>query len=145
MKKIKKIVIQGTSGFGSIDSAFEDKVTIQEDGISYQYKPKKESELNRERKWRYQTNSPFFQLHFQGICGEIERIMMDEMCIDALDAGKIVFEVTYADKTKKKKEYFASGDDFADCFRAIKHLVPEPESVPAVLSMEEDCLEAEDE
>ena len=37
MKEIIKIVIKGASGCGSYDLAYEDKIVINEDSISYEY------------------------------------------------------------------------------------------------------------
>ena len=40
---IKRIVSKGASGYGSLDQAYEDKLIIAPDSISYEYKPHPES------------------------------------------------------------------------------------------------------
>ena len=39
MPDINRIVIKGSSGYCCVDEAFNDKVTITEDSISYEYIP----------------------------------------------------------------------------------------------------------
>lgn len=62
------------------------------------------------------------------------------MC-DCTDVGATKFVVTYADKSKQAKQWFCSGDEFRDCFLAIKQLVPACEDVPCVLITSEDSTE----
>lgn len=45
MPDINRIVIKGSSGYCCVDEAFNDKVTITEDSISYEYIPYMESEI----------------------------------------------------------------------------------------------------
>ena len=61
MAEITRIVIKGSSGYCCVDEAFNDKVTITEGSISYEYVPYVESEINQKRKWSYKTNSPLFK------------------------------------------------------------------------------------
>ena len=56
MADIIRIVIKGGSGYGPVDEAFSDKVTIDCDSIRYEYKPVVESEINTPRKWSYFRN-----------------------------------------------------------------------------------------
>lgn len=51
MADILRIVIKGGSGYGPVDEAFSDKVTIDCDSIRYEYTPVVESEINIPRKW----------------------------------------------------------------------------------------------
>ena len=46
MADIIRIVIKGGSGYGPVDEAFSDKVTIDRDSIRYEYTPVVESEIN---------------------------------------------------------------------------------------------------
>lgn len=50
MAEITRIVIKGSSGYCCVDEAFNDKVTITEESISYEYVPYVESEINPKRK-----------------------------------------------------------------------------------------------
>ena len=67
MAEITRIVIKGSSGCCCVDEAFNDKVTITEESISYEYVPYVESESNLKRKWSYKTNSPLFKKKFAEI------------------------------------------------------------------------------
>ena len=78
MADIIRIIIKGESGYGPVDEAFTDKVTIDLDSIRYEYKPVVESKINVPRKWSYKTSSPIFQKRFkevahsvQGFCGAV--------------------------------------------------------------------------
>ena len=46
VSRIVKIVIKSTSGFGPIDQAYNDKITITPESISYEYKPYEETDSN---------------------------------------------------------------------------------------------------
>lgn len=39
MKEIVKITIKGCSGYGPVDMAYDDKLTLTPTSISYEYKP----------------------------------------------------------------------------------------------------------
>lgn len=65
VKDIIKIVIKGTSGFCCVDEAYNDKVTITPETISYEYIPAVESEMNPKRKWSYKTDSPIFKMKYE--------------------------------------------------------------------------------
>ncbi len=57
-KEIIRIVIKGSSGYGPVKEAFEDKVVITRDSIRYEYTPYLASETNPVRKWSYKTTMP---------------------------------------------------------------------------------------
>ena len=69
MADIFRIVIKGGSGYGPVDEAFSDKVTIDCDSIRYEYTPVVESEINMPRKWTYKTSSSIFQEEYARILG----------------------------------------------------------------------------
>ena len=56
MADIIRITIKGESGYGPLDEAYSDKVTIDRDSIRYEYKPAVESKINTPRKWSYKTS-----------------------------------------------------------------------------------------
>ena len=138
MAEITRIVIKGSSGYCCVDEAFNDKVTITEGSISYEYVPYVESEINPKRKWSYKTNSPLFKKKFIEIAkmtSEVIKRDIDEFCTDI---GGIEFNITYSDRTKFKDIYWVPGDDFKELLMAIKSIVPETEYTPAVLLTSED-------
>ena len=64
MADIKRITIKGESGYGLVDQAYSDKVTIESGSIKYEYVPAIESENNIARKWTYKTTNPIFNCFF---------------------------------------------------------------------------------
>lgn len=138
MAEITRIVIKGSSGYCCVDEAFNDKVTITEGSISYEYVPYVESEINPKRKWSYKTNSPLFKKKFIEIAkmtSEVIKRDIDEFCTDI---GGTEFNITYSDRTKFKDIYWVPGDGFKELFMTIKSIVPETEYTPAVLLTSED-------
>lgn len=139
--KIVKIVIKGASGYGSVDDAYEDKVTLTPSSISYEYKPHPyaQSESNVLRKWSYTTNSPAFRELFEAIAAKVPDYLhnTDEVLM-ALDIGPIDIVATFEDKHKESLHLFCPSEYFADLFRLIKQMVPGCEDIPAVLLTQED-------
>lgn len=78
MKEIIKIVIKGASGYGCVDEAFNDKVTITAEAISYEYIPVVESELNTKRKWSYKTNSTIYKMKYDTIV-RLTKVLLKEI------------------------------------------------------------------
>ena len=104
MADIFRIVIKGGSGYGPVDEAFSDKVTIDRDSIRYEYTPVVESEINMPRKWTYKTSSPIFQKLFREAAAAVEVILNWEEEPFVTDLGVTTFTVTYADKTKSTRD-----------------------------------------
>lgn len=144
MADIIRIVIKGSSGYCCAEEAFNDKVTITPEFISYEYVPYMETEVNTIRKWSYKTNSPIFKMKYGDITGMIPGIIekgVEEFCTDI---GGIEFNITYSDKSKFKETYWVPGDYFEELFVAIKSLIPESEYTPAVLLTSEDYEDEEE-
>jgi len=138
MADIIRITIKGESGYGPVDEAYSDKVTIDRDSIRYEYKPVVESEINPPRKWSYKTSSPIFQKLFREAAAAVEVILNWEEEPFVTDLGVTSFTVTYADKTKATRDFILPGDDFKECFAIIKQMVPGCEYTPAVLLTSDD-------
>ena len=145
MAEITRIVIKGSSGYCCYDEAFNDKVTITQDSIAYEYVPYQETDINPKRKWSYKTNSPIFKMKYDEVAGMLSGIIergVEEFCTDI---GGIEFNITYSDKTKFKETYWVPGDYFEELFVAIRSLVPKTEYTPAVLFTTEDYEDEEEE
>ena len=96
MADIIKIVIKGSSGYCCAEEAFNDKVTITPESISYEYNPFIEKEINPKRKWSYKTNSPIFKKIFSNITGMLPGILdrgIKEFSILKGETGNIYQEV----------------------------------------------------
>ena len=144
MKDIVKIVIKGTSGYCCVDEAYNDKLVITSDAISYEYTPIKESKINPKRKWSYKTNSHIYKMKYETVVSLMPGVMertLEEFCTDI---GGIEFFITYSDKTKFQETFWVPSDYFEDVFKVIKSMVPECEYTPAVLLTAEDYEERDE-
>ena len=144
MNDIVKIVIKGASGYCCVDEAYNDKVTITPESISYEYVPAVESEINPKRKWSYKTNSPIFKMRFDTLVALMPGVTERNTDIFCTDIGGIEFIITYADKTKFQEVFWIPSDYFESQFKVIKSMVPECEYTPAVLITSDDFEEGED-
>lgn len=119
MEKIVRIAVKGGSGYGPYSEAFEDKVTVTEDGIQYQYKPMC-PEVHRPRKWSYRTDRPEFRELWEELC----RLMPDVLVADEIavcDGCEATFTVTFAKKNRMVKTFWSpSGEPFYGCYRLIR-------------------------
>ena len=139
-KEIIRVVIKGSSGYGPVEEAFEDKVAITRDSIRYEYTPYLASETNPVRKWSYKTTSPIFEKEFDELTTLLPKVMTYEGQF-VTDAGAITFTITYSDKSREVQVFYLPGDDFKEVFSVIKRMVPGCEYVPAVLLTSEDYAE----
>ena len=144
MADIIRIIIKGESGYGPVDEAYSDKVTIERDSIRYEYKPVVESEINPPRRWSYKTTSQIYQKRFREAATAVEAILSWEEEPFVTDLCVTTFTLTYADKTKATRDFILPGDDFKECFAIIKQMVPGCEYVPAVLLTSEDYSDGDE-
>ena len=141
MAEIVRIVIKGTSGYCCVDEAYNDKLVITPDAITYEYIPAIESEINPKRKWSYKTNSSIYRMKYETVVRLMPSVTertIEEFCTDI---GGIEFVITYADKTVFRKMFWVSSDFFESLFKEIKCMVPECEYTPVVLLTSEDYEE----
>ncbi len=140
---IIRIVIKGALGYGCADDAYEDKVTLTDSSISYEYTPHpmSESEFNVPRKWSYKTDSPLFKSIFQDIASRTSEYLYNNNKEFAYDIGPTIITPTFEDKHKESITYFCPSEFFAEYFQLIKKLVPSCEDVPEVLKTKEDFEE----
>ncbi len=133
--KITRIVIKGGSGYCNVDEAYEDKVTLTDCSISYEYRPDEmaESATNGFRKWKYTTTSPIFKLVFQEIANRTPYYLYYDNELFATDIGPTEIIVTFEDKHREKACFFCPSEFFREYFNLIKKLVPKTEDTPAVL------------
>lgn len=142
---IERIVIKGASGYCCFDNAFNDKVTLTNESISYEYVPCVESEMKTKRKWTYKTNSRLFKMQYEQIASMISATIEKEVLEFSTDVGGIEFNIIYSDKTKFKETYWVTGDYFDELFAEIKSLVPTSECIPVVLMTSKDYENEEEE
>ena len=140
---IIKITIKGCSGYGPVDLAYEDKLVITANGLSYEYKPEIESEANQPRKWSYKTNNVLFKIAFEKIADCMPSILETDDTFLCTDVGMIDFTVTYEDRSKKHIRYWCTSDYFKDCFSVINDFIPPLEMRPEVTRLYSEDLEEE--
>lgn len=140
MEKIIRIIIKGASGYGPVDEAYEDKLTITSSSISYEYTPhpQSESDTNIYRKWSYKTTSPVFAEIFRRVADMTPYFLYNDEVLFAMDIGPTTITATFEDKHRETVNYFCPSEFFADYFRTIKQMVPGTEYTPAVLLTSED-------
>lgn len=143
--EITRIVIKGAFGYGPVDEAYEDRVTITDSSISYEYKPHPMSDLetNVYRKWSYKTTSPIFKQIFKEAAAMTPDIIYNDEILFATDIGPTEITVTFEDKHREKANFFCPSEFFLEYFRVIKKLVPACEYTPAVLLTRDDFDEEE--
>lgn len=139
-KDIIRVVLKGSSGYGPVEEAFEDKIAITRDSIQYEYRPYLPSEMNPMRKWSYKTTSPILQKLFDDLTKLLPKVMTKDDAF-VTDIGAITFAITYSDKSREEREFYLPGDDFKEVFSVVKKMVPGCECVPAVLLTSEDYAE----
>ena len=139
--KTKKIVIKAHLDFCPVDYAYNDKLTITANSIAYEYKPYLESDnsLNVHRKWSYKTTNSIFSLAFEKIAVAVDEILSRDQEAMYCDCGNIDFIVTYDDGNKVAREFGVPADEFVDCFKIIREIIPVTEDVPEAIKISEDC------
>lgn len=142
---IKRIVTKGASGYGPLNEAYEDKLTMTSDSISYEYKPHPESkcDTNIYKKWRYKTTSPLFKELYHQVSGMLPKYLYSEDILFATDIGSTEITAIFEDGHREKTNYCCPSEYFAEWFRVIKQMVPACEYTPAVLLTNEDYEQEE--
>ena len=139
MTDITTISIGRTSDFGSVEDSFYEELTVTCDSISYEYKPGMETEFNKSEEWFYRITRPAFQELFrQAAAAAVEGInRVEEKFVT--DIGFASISVTYADGTSLERTLYFSEDksELKECLSLIQQMVPEGESIPALLIIEE--------
>ena len=139
MADITTIRIGSTSGYGTVEDSYDDELTVTRDSISYEYKPEMETEFNKSEEWFYRITRPAFQELFrQAAAAAVEGInRVEEKFVT--DIGFASISVTYADGTSLERTLYFSEDisELKECLSLIQQMVPEGESIPALLIIEE--------
>lgn len=139
MSEIVKVIIKSESGYCSYSDAYTDKVIIENNSISYEYKPMMISEDNPPIKWKYKTSNPAFEKAFDKISAKALKAINSGIDEIYCDIGALTFAVVYSDKTKTEKSFFVSGERFKDLLVSVKSLVPAMEEIPfAIRTYDED-------
>ena len=134
MTKIKKITIRTTSGYCPYNYAYEDKMVITENSITYVNKPVYPDGIYAPVKWSYKSDSKAFKSWFDDIYKIYEdcfaRIPLDYF---VTDVGEIKFSFLYENGEKDSNDFPFTGE-FDDLLRHLSKMVPEAEETPVMFS-----------
>lgn len=81
----------------------------------------------------------FFSLAFEKIAVAVDEILSRDQEAMYCDCGNIDFIVTYEDGNRMVREFGVPADEFADCFKIIREIIPVTEDVPEAIRISEDC------
>ena len=143
----KRIEMKGQSGHRLYQFPAKDKLTITPDSIAYVYTPgMPKFDVYQNRKWSYKTKNAKFAVLFTKLVDAFERISV----LDELESkfDEVTFEeakvecfyntmeltISYEDGTRKTRKFVLPDDDFVNCYKIIKELIPKIEQIPRVLS-----------
>ncbi|WP_022761880.1 hypothetical protein [Butyrivibrio sp. AD3002] len=148
-KGVKKIVFTGESGFGRLEDAYTERLSITEKGVSYTYTPRVHYDMNLPRKWKYTTDNFRYKRLFYEL-SEMIQDYKDKVVEDLVDVGALEIQVVFEDGTSWKREFYIEpffspdGDGFLQMFEIINKFVPQSEEYPRFSDLE-DYEEDEDE
>jgi len=129
-KDVVKIVVKGESGYGTLSDAYHGVLTITPNGTSYKYTPEEEREDNKPFEWSYKAKGEGYTKAYEDIVRNLNVILRPKDIPSACDVGELKIIVTYADKTKETRSYFATADSFPEFFNAIRSVIPFYEGTP---------------
>lgn len=108
---------------------YEEKLTVEQHKIQYEYKPFQQNETKRQVKWSYKTHDRQFGSNYQRLLETISDIMGRDT--DACHGDRYIqLKIKYEDKSKKKRMFIYSDDLFKDCYDVLRQMVPGEQGVP---------------
>lgn len=138
MSNIIKIVIKNSSGYGCIDTSYNEKLSIEPQKISYSLNQWGRDENDLVKKWSYENKTSEFQKLFNRLSIEMRTLMSRIVEEECLDIGVIEFIVVFSDKVKWRKEFYLPSHFFSDVFDIIKEMLPIDEEIPQILLTDND-------
>ena len=130
---LRKIIIEGESGYFDLPNAYHDKHIITGKNIRYEYSPINDiSKNNREPyKWTYRTDSKAYKDAFHKLVSYLNELESLQDII-VLDAGVTTVRFLYNGDLKATYDIYQGS--YPKLFiKAIKKLIPKIESTPMCL------------
>ena len=126
MPNLIRITIKGTSGYGPVAEAYDDRLVITSSSISYEYKPRpmSQSEMNIYENGSYKTTSPVFKELFSKVVEMTPYFLHNDEVLFATDIGPTIITATFDDKHRETVHYFCPSEFFEEYFRVIKADAP---------------------
>jgi len=115
-RKIKRIVIGGTSGGWIEELAYSAELVVSKNSMRLIRTPEVESEENEAQSFSYNTDSPLFVEKYEKLCGMIPELMKhDQSVFMVMDAGAVSIEVSYS-KSETRRMVFYDINDVLNSF-----------------------------
>ena len=132
MPEVKSVTITYESGFGPVSEAYQEKLVITGNSLSYQFIPHMENKNDEEKAWSYKSSSEFFLKSIRESVNEMVKLIWMEERSDCLDARPITFNILFTDKSKFKRVYLEPVSEFRKILSPLKKLVPQHETMPEI-------------
>lgn len=132
VQTIKKITLWSYSGFGTIDTAYEDKLVLTPDSISYEYKPKLICDGNSVRKWSYKSSSSEFLKKYNDLL-PIMPVILEKEPREIMDAPGITIKVVFEDKTTEEYDLSFEHQNMGYLLEHLRSFVPPMEELVGLL------------
>lgn len=133
MDKLKKLTISTTSGYRPYNYAYEDKMVITENSITYVNKPVYPDGIYAPVKWSYKSDSKSFRDWFDEIDKIYEACLLNVPLDDFVtDVGEIRFTFVFEDGERQSSEFPFTGY-FDELLRFLLKMVPAEEETPVML------------
>ena len=145
MNDVKRIVITSTSGYGSVADAYQDRLTLTLEGISYKRTPEIESDYNYGRTWTFKTNNREYQGYVDYLAEKVVELIRNGIPYEVTDVGVIGFTVVYEDGTRLKDSYKINSSYFSNILSGLEEYLPRCETLPILSYDDEEDDEDDDE
>lgn len=122
--KITKIVIKTQSGYGPAENAYNDKMVVTNDSVSYEYKPFLETEKNPMVKWNYKPTQETYQDLYQKIGKVAESYFNKQFDYCVMDVGVTGITIVYENGKKKSENFCCFESEFKELFLLLDRLIP---------------------
>ena len=134
VRDVVRVIIREESGFLSEPSeAYAERLQVDRRSVSYEYRPRSESERNPGRKWTSRTDSPAFALIFDELASAAAVALREPREPMCCDIGPTTLSVTYDDRTRESKTFFGSMGSLADPLGLVRKAIPPLEDMPRML------------
>jgi len=128
-RKIKRIVIGGTSGGWIEELAYSAELVVSKNSMRLIRTPEVESEENGAQSFSYNTDSPLFVEKYEKLCGMIPELMKhDQSDFMVMDAGAVSVEVFYSKSETRRMVFYDINDVLNSFLDILETMVPKCEN-----------------
>lgn len=91
MTEVSKITLIGHSGWGPVEEAYEERLTVSAAEVTYRYHPIKATAENVAHRWRYWTDGSALVNAFENLAAVVVDLVNKQVVPNALDAPELEF------------------------------------------------------